>query len=314
MAFDAACDRYLAQRKVDMEHPEHERYMARSLRPFFHQKRLNQITPDDIREYQTYRLAQGRHPNTVNHEVKMLFRLLKRAKLLSRVRDDVKLLPVKREPRRMLSEDEKHTLLSVAASKPEWQLAYCAALLTANTTMRPAELKRLLWRDIDSTESAVIVRRSKTDAGTRVIPLNADSLAALSALEQRARALETYGAERYVFPRLWPQIDGTRPMGRNGWRSAWRSLRKAAGFPRLRFYDLRHQCITELAEGGVPAEVIREVAGHVDPAMMRWYSHPRLEARRRAVAILGLTKGPAQEGGHVTIHVTKRASSETKLM
>jgi len=43
----------------------------------------------------------------------------------------------------------------------------------------------------------------------------------------------------------------------------------------LRYYDLRHQLITEPHEAGQPEAVIRELAGHVDPAMMRIYSHPQ---------------------------------------
>ncbi len=83
---------------------------------------------------------------------------------------------------------------------------------------------------------------------------------------------------------MWLNIDGTRPM--LGWRSAWRSLRRAAGLPHLRFYDLRHQFVTELCEAGIPESVIRELAGHIDPAMTRWYSHPRLVAKRTAVEAL----------------------------
>lgn len=132
------------------------------LRDFFSSKRLNQITADDIRQFQAHRLGQGKHPNTVNHEVKALLRLLKRAKLLSRLRDDVQLLPVKKEPESVLAEAEKQRLLETASKRPEWMVAYGAALLTANTSMRPAELRRLLWSDLDPFNKLVTVRRSKT--------------------------------------------------------------------------------------------------------------------------------------------------------
>ncbi len=64
-----------------------------------------------------------------------------------------------------------------------------------------------------------------------------------------------------ILHREWPMIDGTKPMGRGGWRTAWRNLREEAargdqekGKPEmarlatLRFYDLRHQYVTELCE------------------------------------------------------------------
>ena len=272
-------------------------------------KRLNQITADDIRQYQARRIGERKHPNTVNHEVKALLRLLKRAKLLSRIRDDVKLLPVKREPREVLTEVQKQRLFETAASKPEWQIAYCAALLTANTSMRPCEIKRLKWGDIDPESRIVTVRLSKTKAGTRTIPLNDEAWSAIAAMKQRADALETYNLDCYIFPRLFPSLDAKPPMGQSGWRSAWRSLRKAAGMPRLWFYDLRHQCITEMLEGGIPEGVIREIAGHVDPEMTKLYSHPRMTAKRTAVEALSrATQSPIQgviQVGYVTKPVTK---------
>lgn len=336
LPFGAAVDRYLAELAV--QRPESVRKSVKKpggdpckswegdliarLRPFFSGRRLNQITADDVRAYQGERLEKGKHPNTVNHEVKALMRVLKRAKLLSRIRDDVKLLPVRPEPRQMLTQAEKQRLFETAAKKPEWQTAYCAALLTANTSMRPVELKRLKWDDVDPVNRLVTVRLSKTEAGTRVIPLNDEAYAAIAALKQRSDGLGSYAPESYVFHQFWPTIDGSKPMGRSGWRRAWRSLREEAGkadkeqgreaMPKLaalRFYDLRHLFVTELCEAGIPEAVIRELAGHVDPDMTRHYSHPRLAARRAAVDVLATVKvspTPATtDGGYVTNHVTK---------
>jgi integrase len=280
---------------------------AKAVRAFFEGKRLKQVRAEDIQAYQAHRIQEGKVAKTVNHEVKLLLQLLKRAKLLSRIRDDVELLPLNPEPRQMLTAAEKQKVFETAAMKPNWQTAYCAALLTANTSMRPVELRRLLWSDLDPMNRLVTVRKSKTDRGTRIIPLNDEGWAAIAALKQRADALGIYASEYYVFHRQWPKIDATRPM--SGWRSAWRSLRKAAGMPKLRYYDLRHQFVTELNEAGVPEGVIRELAGHIDPAMTRLYSHPRLAARRAAVEALSTVKPSPQsalpEGSYATNHVTK---------
>ena len=325
LGFEAALDKYLADiavtRQDGAKEPRKtwEGCLTGCLRPYFRGQRLNQITADDIREFQAKRLQSGIHPNSVNHEVKALLRLLKWAKLASRLRDDVKMLRVKKEPRQMLTQAEKQRLFETAASKPEWMTAYCASLLTANTTMRPIEIRRLLWQDFDPFNRVVTIRNSKTEAGTRVIPLSDEAWSAFAALKQRADALGTYAPENYIFHRLWPKVDAAKPM--TSWRSAWRSLRKEAAkedkehareaMPRLltlRHYDLRHQAITEMLEAGVPEGVIREVAGHVDPAMTRHYSHPRLVARRAAVEAIASVNIPDAgqfEGGYVTNRVTK---------
>ena len=335
LLFCAALDRYLAERAIRSQtkptdgkaldpRKTWDGWVTEPLRDFFSAKRLNQITADDVRQFQAHRIGQGKHPNTVNHEVKALLRLLKRAKLLSRLRDDVQLLPVKKEPKSVLSEGEKQRLLETASKKPEWMVAYCAALLTANTSMRPIELRRLSWSDLDPFNRLVTVRRSKTEAGTRVIPLNDLAWSAFAAMKLRADKLGTYAPDHYIFHREWPKIDATRPM--SSWRSAWRTLRKDAAkedkeagreaMPRLanlRFYNLRHQAITEMLEAGIPEGVIREVAGHVDPAMTRHYSHPRLAARRTAVEALMTTKTDQFPGGYVTNHVTKQLPAPVEV-
>jgi integrase len=298
------------------------------LRPFFRAKRLSQITADDVRSYQAKRLREGRHPNTANHEVKGLLRLLKRAKLASRIRDDVSLLHVQRESRELLTPAEIERLFATAATKPRWQTAFCAAMLTATTTMRPVELRRLEWKDLDPENRTIIVRRSKTEAGSRLIPLNDEAWSAITALKREADRLKAYALENFIFPRTCPRLDASKPMGASGWKTAWHSLCREAGkadkkrnleesprLTKLRYYDLRHLAITLMLEAGIPEGIIRDVAGHIDPAMTRHYSHPRLAARRAAVqAISILSPGQNQATpaeGYVTNHVTKQLSAST---
>jgi integrase len=79
-------------------------------------------------------------------------------------------------------------------------------------------------------------------------------------------------------------FDPTSPM--RSWRSAWRKLTRAANLAGLRFHDLRHHCITRLAEGGVPEQTLMAIAGHVSREMLEHYSHIRMQAKRDAVEIL----------------------------
>jgi hypothetical protein len=128
LMFSNAVDRYLSElgvrrpgslRQAGDARKSWEGDLTNRLREFFSAKRLNQITADDVRQFQALRIGQGKNPNTVNHEVKALLRLLKRAKFLSRLRDDVQLLPVKKEPKSVLAEAEKQRLLETASKKPE---------------------------------------------------------------------------------------------------------------------------------------------------------------------------------------------------
>jgi len=142
---------------------------------------------------------------------------------------------------------EKVRLFETAASKDEWVAAYCAAVIAVNTTCRSVEIRSLRWRDLDLVKSVVQISRSKNEAGHRLIPLNDESLAALSVLRQRAELLGDGEPDHFVFPSCeHNQFDFTRRQ--KSWRTAWRNLTETAGLKGFRFHDLRHQAITELAE------------------------------------------------------------------
>jgi len=263
-------------------------------------------------------------------EMGAVCRILKRAKRWHLVAADIRPLKEGRKGGRALSSNEKKWLLMVAKSRPEWQIARCAAVLTLNTTMRGCELKGLRWRDVNLLDATLSIKRSKTEAGERVIPLNYGAMAAVLELYRRAQPLGATDLGHYVFPACENgKVDATRPQ--ESWRTAWRKLTRAVQCPAcgqlqspadkccneecgtdihelksplagLRFHDLRHHAITELAESQASEQTIMSIAGHVSPKMLAHYSHVRLDAKRRALDALG---GP-EESGYVTNHVTNR--------
>ena len=352
LGFTEAAERYLAERKHGLARwsirTEHER--SRNPRAYFGQTRLNRITADHLREYIVWRKQQkplrGDAPEisnrTVNMEVAFIRRLLKRAKRLHVLADDLKPLPERRDIGRALTPDEKLRLIRAAKGKPEWANARLALTLALNTTMRGCEIKGLQWRDVDLMDRTLTIRHSKTEAGERVITLNPDAMAAILELRERARGFfgDNLSPDWYVFPSgegQGPKIgsnqatvkpDPAKPM--ISWRSAWRAIRTAAakgdpekGIPpmpnlaRLRFHDLRHHAITELAESAASDSIIRSIAGHVSQKMLEHYSHVRLEAKRQALDALTTTRlgtdsQGASEGSYVTRNVTKGASKEVR--
>jgi len=162
------------------------------------------------------------------------------------------------------------------------------------------------------------VRRSKTEAGRRVIPLNTDAWAAVIEMRGRSKLLFNCSPEPewYVLPHAegLQNPDPTVPM--SSWRTGWRNLTRAISCPAcgrlqkpvsicvnktckadlrevtsptagLRFHDLRHHAITELAEGQASEQTIRSIAGHVSTKMLEHYSHIRLDAKRTAFGCAG---------------------------
>jgi integrase len=265
---------------------------------------LKKITLLDIVSYQNKRLDAGRAPKTVNGETSVLRQILKHAKLWHRF-EDYQPLPNTKEPvGKALSIDEQKRLFETAALwkeeaplirvgkdgktyklKANWQYAHAAAVLGAYCGMRACEIKPLRWEDVDFEAGLLHIRRSKTPAGWRTPTLNSICLEVLAGLYDSARLINATDPEHYVFP--WQggidKIDATRPMA--GWRSAWRSILKQAGV-KARFHDLRHTAVTTMAEAGLPDLTIMAQVGHLEPSMLKHYSHIRRQALNQAAAAL----------------------------
>jgi integrase len=213
-----------------------------------------------------------------------------------------------------LTEQEQQRLLKTAVMRPEWETAYLAAVLCLNTTARGCELKGLTWGDIDLFNRTLTIRKSKTAAGERVVPLTDVASSALARLRRRAESFGSVDQKHFVFAAFTPKftfsgkkvvgyaVTGWNPTQHVGsWRTAWRTLTKKAGLPGFRFHDMRHCAITQLAEGGASDATIMSVAGHVSRRMLERYSHVRMEAKRNAMKALAAS---TKRAGYDTTHDT----------
>ncbi|MFL6077703.1 MAG: tyrosine-type recombinase/integrase [Mycobacteriales bacterium] len=56
----------------------------------------------------------------------------------------------------------------------------------------------------------------------------------------------------------------------------------------MRFHDMRHTCVTLLLSLGVPAHVVKDIAGHSDiQVTMTIYAHVSAEEKRDGLGRLG---------------------------
>ncbi len=266
--------------------PELEAERLSMVKAHFKDVRLSHITAASIASYQRVRKQAGRSNRTINMDVGALSRVLKHAGRWRSLEQHVDFLPESESMiGRALTGEEQRRLFDAAASNPEWEHVYCAAVIAANTSMRPVEVRHLRRRDVDLFKKVVVVRRSKNEASHRPIPLNAPAMKAMGRMSERADRLGFTSPDHYLwFACKNNKLDPTQPIRK--WDTAWRALRTKAELPGLRFYDLRHTVITELAEAGVPDLTIESIAGHVSRKMLEHYSHIRLSAKRQALDAL----------------------------
>ena len=294
LTFQEAAQKNLTERTAHLAYRsvQTERERLRPLCGAFGSFKVNRITVEMVRSYMAGRNATGVANKTINLELGVLRGVMKRAKIWHLFADEIKPLPVHTQVGRAMTLDEKLRLTKTASMKPEWQNARLAMVLALNTTMRACEIKALKWYDVDFLAGTTTIRKSKTQAGQRTIPLNNDARSAIRELYSRASAIGVTHPDHYIFPACENgRFDPTTPQ--RSWRSAWRSLRKAAGIPALRFHDLRHHAITELAESQASDATIMAIAGHVSRQMLEHYSHIRLDLKRKALDTLA-TRGSSE--------------------
>ncbi|HEX6762879.1 MAG TPA: tyrosine-type recombinase/integrase [Gaiellaceae bacterium] len=165
-------------------------------------------------------------------------------------------------------------------------LYVCFFDVALGTGLRLGELRALRWRDVDRDRRVIRVerafsrgelRRPKTDAGRRLVPLFASVDAALRELAARAVERGRYAPEELVFG----SQRGTPLQPSNFRQRVWGPAIRRAGLEHegYRFHDLRHTAVSRLVAAGADVKLVQAVAGHANPLItLRRYSH-LLDAR-----------------------------------
>lgn len=73
----------------------------------------------------------------------------------------------------------------------------------------------------------------------------------------------------------------------DGVKSAFRRARVKAGFPNVRFHDLRHACASLLIVAGEDLYAVGELLGHSNVQTTKRYAHLQLERKRDAMEKIG---------------------------
>jgi integrase len=301
-AFARAADDWLEEAKPHLAGRTAEIYgvaLENHLKPALGALLLCDIDARRIALYQARRKAEDASARTLNKELQVLRQILKRHKLWANLQGDVRFERETDHIGKALTREEEKKLLEACASNP---LLTVVVTLALNTALRKSEIRTLRWSQVDLFKRTLTVGRAKTAAGSgRVVPLNAPAYAALV---KWAGRFPQSKPEEYVFPACEnarpdcarpyaANIDCTRPI--QSWRTAWRRALKDAGLA-MRFHDLRHTCITKLAEGQASEHTLMAIAGHVSRKMLEHYSHIRMEAKRAALDAIAVQPPQAAPG------------------
>lgn len=160
----------------------------------------------------------------------------------------------------------RNALIALASNNPFrpgepdlfWVWYFDVAL---GTGLRLGELRALQWQHInrerrllrvEQAYSRNVLKRTKTEAGIRSVPIFASVLTALDALAARAIEHGTYAPTQLIFQTASGKPLQPSNVNRRIWQPALRQagLAKPDGLPVYRFYDLRHTLISRLVAAG----------------------------------------------------------------
>lgn len=266
-----------------------------TLATFFGETRLQEITADHIRAYQRMRMVRA-GASIINHECSVIQQMLKRIGCWAEIQPQYQPLALPKEsPHRALTPAEEDRLYRVGPTHPSWEVAFCAFVISINSTVGPGELRHVRLCDLDLEERTFRIQPegAKNEGRIRVIPLNQRAWNAMNYLLKRAKSLGSIEPLHYLLPfRVCRNsYDPTRPA--KGWRTAHNQLCGACGIT-ISPYSFRHHAITKLLENpDVSDETAEAIAGHISERMKKRYSHTRLHVKRAALdALEAIVKTP----------------------
>ncbi len=250
---------------------------------FFGNTDIGLITEAQLTAYQRSRLKAGRSPETVNSDVKAIFKVLNWALKKKRIRELPVSEPVPTEPRDFEAPEEAELIRLIEALPARLRLL---VWFLAETGCRAGEAFHLKWEDVDLNAGSIMIRSK--DGWTPKTRSSRRRVFVAGSLLQALRSAPRKGA--YVFPGRKPD----RPI--TNIKKAFETARKRAGleprpgFQRLTPHGLRKAYATRCSMGGVPERILQANLGHAPGSKVtnRYYVYASEQARREAALPLPL--------------------------
>lgn len=257
----------------------------------FGNKRLNEITRQQIQTFHASVLAEGLAHASADHHLK----LIRHALNLAVEWDMLEKNPAARIAQYNVDNKVEHYLNDVELEKLVTVLrandppTVCqVALFLLSTGARLSEALQASWNQIDQQTRVWRIPASNSKSKRiRSIPLNDSALEVLNQLETEGK-----------FEHLFINRRTNTPL--TSVNRVWGRLRIKAGLPHLRLHDLRHQFASFLVNNGRTLYEVQKILGHSDTKVTERYAHLSTAtlqdaANSASAAIKGAMKGVMAE-------------------
>jgi integrase len=161
----------------------------------------------------------------------------------------------------------------------------CFYDLALATRLRQGEVRALRWSDMKREQRLLHVERAysrnqlkrpKSRAGIRTVPIFDSVQNALNTLAARAVEYGIYAPDQLLFQTQQGGPLHASNFNRRTWQPALAhcQLIDTNGKNIYRFHDLRHTCISRLVAAGADIKLVQAIAGHANPMItLNRYSH-----------------------------------------
>lgn len=268
--FDRWIEEYATAERHKPSGIEHKRVMFRAHLKELHDKRLCDITPEDVQRIKTAHAKAQKSAKTTNNALVVLSKMLRTA-IEWKVIDDmprIKLVRVEKKARGFYPVETYERLIEGATKTSKAALA--AVLLAGDAGLRRGELLALQWSDVDLVRGVIVVQRSEVYG--HVGSTKGNAARHVPVTELLRTALEALSRKNLrVLGKLSPKK----------LRSLVELAEEAAGLPVTgRLHVLRHTFASHLAAAGESLYRIQAAMGHQDHATTQGYSHMSPDALR----------------------------------
>lgn len=142
------------------------------------------------------------------------------------------------------------------------------------TGIRPKEVFKLEWRDINFEKEKVLLRDPKGILD-QILPLSPPAVEVLKTVPKE-----------YDTPFIFYSVLGKQ---RKTIRHGWKQIKKVADIHEsFRYYDLRHNYATYLVSSGVSLYIVQALLTHKDAKTTQRYAHLDDDALRKAANLSGV--------------------------
>ena len=249
---------------------------------------INQIMPRDILRFRDAQIANGKHANTCNFEVKHLrmpFNVARRQGLITHnPAEPVEMLQVNSEPTRQPFTIEQVRAI-LKAAQGDWPGAIMVALYTG---ARLQDVAGMRWESVDLQNQWISFRAGKTQQRMK-LPVH-------DALHEFLLELPAPDTGKAF---LFPSLAGKHSGGKSGLSAAFKRIMERAGVRgevarerkgekgrtvnTLTFHSFRHTLTSLMANAGVLVEVRQKFTGHASAEMNQHYTHHEIATLRGAI-------------------------------